>query len=53
MLARFKCNEIKTSALKFVDSKIENLISESDSREIPSTEFVNLSKEIIKEANGK
>jgi hypothetical protein len=52
MLARFKCNEIKNCSMKLVERKIDNLIIESDSREIPSTEFVSSSKEILKEAIG-
>ena len=53
MLARFKCNEIKNCAFKLVERKIENFIIDSDSREIPSAEFVSSSKEFIKEAVGK
>lgn len=48
MLARFKCNEIKNSSMKLVEGKIDNLILDSDSREIPSGEFVSESKDIIK-----
>lgn len=53
MLARFKCNEIKNSSMKLVERKIDDLIVDSDSREIPSNEFVSSSKEIIKIAVGK
>jgi len=52
MLARFKCNEIKNCSMRLVERKIDDLIIDSDSREIPSADFVSSSKEILKEAVG-
>lgn len=53
MLARFKCNEIKNTSLAAHEAKISNFVNESDNREIPSNEFVESAKAILKEAIGK
>lgn len=52
MLARFKCNEIKMASLSQIENKIQNFVIDSDNREIPNNEFVEIIKSILKEALG-
>jgi hypothetical protein len=52
MLARFKCNEIKDASLGSVEQLINNFINESNINEIPSSDFVQSTKSILKKATG-